>query len=884
MRPPLVCSIPPLHPPRRPLLLSSRPLLFSPQQLSESTQPSAQSPSVDRTAAAVVHIHTLKELSLLNGGWVEIVADGSEQWRPCRVVAGEDIGQEEVLLSPVFSFNLGLGPFNQRILMRRFARGPPPCTLLAHEASVARVKTSASEVVEKTVSARTYALALSAFFSLPRLVALGDIIGVPYPCGDADDWDGDEATENDFNEALNTGPSAIVWFKVTSITPATAAAVCRAATTLMQSGAVNSMIPQMPSSHAFLAAAAGLVPPVPVPPLDSDVLNSLMDVLAPMVSEVSRSLLVSGDGMPSVLVHGMKGAGKLSCLEAAAAKLGMHTLIVSARQLAEPSDGGTTGTAMRAALQKAVDLSPCVLIISGMGSASSGGRSGPNAEEAEQRLGAALNNAASEFSSVTSTDSSGPQNEGAQSGGNKDNPAHGVVVLAGTADSLEDVPACQRRAFTHTVEVPLPGELLRLDLLKYYMRGCALAPSVSETVISRLAKRLVGRCGGDIKALVANAAIAALKRKAPTELSLLEEAERDAVDAGSEDTQSESASLLLLDVADLEAGEANLLPTNSSMSIGCPRIPSVKWDDVGGLAVVKDEIMEVIELPLKHPEVFVPGVKRRTGVLLYGPPGTGKTLVAKAIATECGLPFFSVKGPELLDMYVGESERNVRQVFAQARSAAPCVLFFDELDSLAPQRGRGADSGGVMDRVVAQLLSELDGVADNGGGGGGTVFVVGATNRPDLLDPSLLRPGRFDRLLYLGTGGEPGAQLKILKAATRKFCFEDGVDLAEIARDIPNTFTGADISAVASTAQQVALKRRVMEIEETVLLAAQAAAMSQSTLPALTVAQVVARMSESELTVKVSTADFRVAIASVTPSVSDDEMRHYERLRQQFGG
>ncbi|KAJ1488930.1 P-loop containing nucleoside triphosphate hydrolase protein, partial [Baffinella frigidus] len=140
-------------------------------------------------------------------------------------------------------------------------------------------------------------------------------------------------------------------------------------------------------------------------------------------------------------------------------------------------------------------------------------------------------------------------------------------------------------------------------------------------------------------------------------------------------------------------------------------VPNVSWDDVGGLEDVKREILDTVELPLKHPELFESGLKQRSGVLLYGPPGTGKTLLAKAVATECALSFLSVKGPELISMYIGESEKNIRQVFKRAREAAPCVIFFDELDSLAPNRGRGADSGGVMDRVVSQLLAEMDGMA-----------------------------------------------------------------------------------------------------------------------------------------------------------------------------
>jgi peroxin-6 len=175
-------------------------------------------------------------------------------------------------------------------------------------------------------------------------------------------------------------------------------------------------------------------------------------------------------------------------------------------------------------------------------------------------------------------------------------------------------------------------------------------------------------------------------------------------------------------------------------AIGAPKIPNVSWDDVGGLSEVKADILDTIQLPLERPELFAEGLKKRSGILLYGPPGTGKTLLAKAVATSCSLNFFSVKGPELLNMYIGESEANVRRVFQKARDAQPCVIFMDELDSIAPKRGNQGDSGGVMDRIVSQLLAELDGMS--GGKQGAGVFVMAATNRPDLLDPALLRPGR----------------------------------------------------------------------------------------------------------------------------------------------
>jgi len=194
------------------------------------------------------------------------------------------------------------------------------------------------------------------------------------------------------------------------------------------------------------------------------------------------------------------------------------------------------------------------------------------------------------------------------------------------------------------------------------------------------------------------------------------------------------------------------------------RVPEVKWDDVGGLADAKEDILQTVMLPIEKPHLFKSGVAQRSGLLFYGPPGTGKTLLAKAIATECGMNFISVKGPELLNMYVGESEKNVRDVFERARENLPCIIFFDELDALAPARGKGADSSQVMDRITATLLSEIDGLGKKPG-----LFVIGATNRPDLLDSGLMRAGRFDKLIYLGVAATPEERAKIVAAQTRRY-------------------------------------------------------------------------------------------------------------------
>ena len=245
-----------------------------------------------------------------------------------------------------------------------------------------------------------------------------------------------------------------------------------------------------------------------------------------------------------------------------------------------------------------------------------------------------------------------------------------------------------------------------------------------------------------------------------------------------------SSSDVVVSSSDLRAAVARH-ESRVSSAIGAPRVPATRWSDVGGLDDVKAAIRDVVELPLRRADLFGsdpsssdPSSSGRSGVLLYGPPGTGKTLLAKAVATECALRFLGVKGPELVDMYVGESERRVREVFERARDAAPCVVFFDELDALAPRAARRPGRGGHGPRRLA---------APGGGGRrrvgrrrrrrrgrrGGRLFVMGATNRPDLVDPALLRPGRFDTLLYVGVDASVEGRLRVLTALTKKFRIEE---------------------------------------------------------------------------------------------------------------
>ncbi|KAI1720768.1 ATPase family associated with various cellular activities (AAA) domain-containing protein [Ditylenchus destructor] len=242
--------------------------------------------------------------------------------------------------------------------------------------------------------------------------------------------------------------------------------------------------------------------------------------------------------------------------------------------------------------------------------------------------------------------------------------------------------------------------------------------------------------------------------------------------------------------------------------IGVPEIPNITWDDIGGLEDVKQFISASLQLNSMTSNNDL--TLRRSGIVLYGPPGCGKTLIAKAVANEFQMAFLSVKGPELLNQYIGQSEKNLREVFERARKASPSVLFFDELDSLAPNRGSAGDSGGVMDRMVSQLLTELDSIqwrTDS------TVFVMGATNRPDLLDPCLLTPGRFDKSVLVKPADDIESKVKILRPICRKVKLEEGLTVEQIARKCPALISGAELQSVMSSAAMNSIREAIYKIE-----------------------------------------------------------------------
>ncbi|WQF78208.1 Putative AAA+ ATPase domain, ATPase, AAA-type, core [Colletotrichum destructivum] len=449
-------------------------------------------------------------------------------------------------------------------------------------------------------------------------------------------------------------------------------------------------------------------------------------------------------------------------------------------------------------------------------------------------------------------------------------------VLIATTSDVDKVPDGVRGLFSHELEMGAPDEAEREGILRAIVedRGINLDPEVD---LNGVALKTAALVAGDLVDVVDRALIA--QRLRLEQISSKAEAAGQAVTV--RDLQVAGGPMArCVTKGDFEVA-VEAARKNFAGAIGAPKIPNVTWDDVGGLNNVKDAVTETIQLPLERPELFAKGMKKRSGILFYGPPGTGKTLLAKAIATEYSLNFFSVKGPELLNMYIGESEANVRRVFQRARDARPCVVFFDELDSVAPKRGNQGDSGGVMDRIVSQLLAELDGMSGGDDTSGG-VFVIGATNRPDLLDPALLRPGRFDKMLYLGVSDTHDKQLTILEALTRKFTLHPSVSLQSVAQRLPFTYTGADFYALCSDAMLKAVTRQAAAVDAKIRDFN--ADRDPSRLPMSTAYFFDHHATPDDIAVMVTEDDFMRAHEELVPSVSAGELAHYESVRASFEG
>jgi len=361
-----------------------------------------------------------------------------------------------------------------------------------------------------------------------------------------------------------------------------------------------------------------------------------------------------------------------------------------------------------------------------------------------------------------------------------------VIVIAATNIPNTLDPALRRPGrFDREIEIGVPDRDGRRDILTIHTRGMPLANDVD---LDRLASITHGFVGADLAALGREAAMSALRRLMPD------------IDFNQAKIPYDKLMSLEVTGADFDGALAETEP--SAVREVFTEIPNVSWNDIGGLADIKRTLREAVEWPLHYEALFQHAkVRSPKGVLLYGPPGTGKTLLAKALAKESEVNFISVKGPQLLSMWVGESERGVREVFRKARQAAPCIVFFDEIDALAPTRGGGGDSQ-VTERVVSQLLTEMDGIEELKG-----VFVVAATNRYDLIDPALLRPGRFDLLVDLPFPDQESRE-QILRVHAGRMPLDADVNLALLATELEGC-VGADIEGLCRQAAMLAIREFV---------------------------------------------------------------------------
>ncbi|XP_065193955.1 transitional endoplasmic reticulum ATPase-like [Sycon ciliatum] len=365
-----------------------------------------------------------------------------------------------------------------------------------------------------------------------------------------------------------------------------------------------------------------------------------------------------------------------------------------------------------------------------------------------------------------------------------------VIVMAAT-NRPNSIDGALRRfgRFDREVDIGIPDATGRLEILRIHTKNMKLDEEVD---LEQIASETHGHVGADMAALCSEAALQQIREK------------MDLIDLEDDTIDAEVLNSLAVSMDNFRFAMSKSSPAALRETV--VEVPNVSWNDIGGLESVKLELQELVQYPVEHPDKFLKfGMTPSKGVLFYGPPGCGKTLLAKAIANECQANFISIKGPELLTMWFGESEANVRDVFDKARAAAPCVLFFDELDSIAKSRGGSAgDGGGAADRVINQVLTEMDGMNSKK-----NVFIIGATNRPDIIDSAILRPGRLDQLIYIPLPDEP-SRIGILKANLRKSPVSGDVDLTYLAK-VTQGFSGADLTEICQRACKLAIRESIQK-------------------------------------------------------------------------
>lgn len=675
-------------------------------------------------------------------------------------------------------------------------------------------------------------MALHKYFEKDRYLTRGDVFCLYI------NWSCKSAKCISCSRKMQTDSDDIIYFKVMAMEPSNELIlrVNRTKTALVLGGSVPSAVPP----DLLISRSKGSVP------LQGDIVKNLASILTPPLcpSALSSKFRVS------VLLHGLPGCGKRTVVKYVANRLGLHVVEYSCHTLVATSERKTS-TALAEAFRTARSYSPAILLlrhfnafrdlVSQMGSP--GDQVGTNTEVAS---------VIREFTEPVMEDEDTHYEPNSESDSQRkvaEAVSRHPLLLVAAADSSEGLPPTIRRCFTHEITMGPLTEEQRVEMLAQSLHHVSgLLPNASS---EDLIKDIVGQTSGfmprDMHALIADVGESLIPRKSI-------QSDKDGPPELDNKACDDASGVLCKE--DLAKALERSKKRNAS-ALGTPKVPNVKWEDVGGLEEVKKSILDTVQLPLLHKDLFSSGLRKRSGVLLYGPPGTGKTLLAKAVATECSLNFLSVKGPELINMYIGESEKNVRDIFQKARSARPCVIFFDELDSLAPARGASGDSGGVMDRVVSQMLAEIDGLNDSAQ----DLFIIGASNRPDLIDPALLRPGRFDKLLYVGVNSDPSYRERVLKALTRKFQLHDDVSLYSIAKKCPSNFTGADMYALCADAWFHAAKRKVLD-------------------PCLDSACA----DDQTDSVIVEYDDFVKVLGELSPSLSLAELKKYDSLRDQFEG